>query len=86
MNAQLEDATEDDKKIIDLENRTVEITADMRFYGIAFDKKRWVEIAVENEAKYKAQLVNMPATVKVLRSASLGMFLMSMYPLTIRPL
>lgn len=43
-------------KLLDLENRCVEVTSEMRFNGIGFDKQRWLQIAEENEKKYNGYL------------------------------
>lgn len=63
MNAQLKEATKEDRKIIDLENKVVEVTAQMRFHGIAFDEKAWLKLARENKALFDAQLKKMPKDV-----------------------
>ena len=43
-------------EVLELENKCVEVTSEMRYHGIGFDKQVWLAIAEANENKYNGLL------------------------------
>jgi DNA polymerase I-like protein with 3'-5' exonuclease and polymerase domains len=46
-----------------LENRTCEVTAELRYNGVAFDEQFWIDLAEENMKEYEKRLSALPKEV-----------------------
>jgi DNA polymerase-1 len=63
--AQLKDIEEMELETVsNLENRTVEVTAEMRYNGIQFDEQFWIDLAEENTREYEKLIKKLPKCVK----------------------
>lgn len=54
----------DMKNVAVLENRTCEVTAELRYNGIAFDEQYWIDLAEENQKEYDKRINKLPKEVK----------------------